>query len=75
MSRYKEQMSNYDELDTTAQRVYKYLLEKIKDKPQFISYTEIADEIGRTRSAVSYAVKKLLRAGKIAIQDDKIAVK
>ena len=67
-------MSKYDDLETTAQRVYKYLTEKIKKEPQFIRYAEIAAEIGRTRSAVSYAVGVLMRAGKIAIQDGKIAV-
>lgn len=67
-------MSKYDDLETTAQRVYKYLSEKITDEPQFIRYAEIAAEIGRTRSAVAYAVGVLTRAGKIAIRDGKIAV-
>ena len=67
-------MTNYDELETTAQRVYRYLRETIKDKPQFVNYTTIADEVGRTRSAVSYAVKKLIKAGKIAVEGGKLAV-
>ena len=67
-------MSKYDDLETTAQRVYKYLSEKITGEPQFIRYADIAAEVGRTRSAVSYAVGVLIRAGKITIQDGKIAV-
>lgn len=68
-------MSKYDDLDTTAQRVYKYLSETIGKTPQFVRYTEIADEVGRTRSAVAYAVGVLLRAGKIEICDGKLAIK
>ena len=67
-------MSKYDDLETTAQRVYKYLSDKYTGKPQYFPYKEIAAEVGRTRSAVSYAVGVLIRAGKIAIQDGKIAV-
>lgn len=48
--------------------------ETIKDKPQFVNYTTIADEVGRTRSAVSYAVKKLIKAGKLAVEGGKLAV-
>lgn len=62
-------MSKYDELETTAQRVYKYLSENVLIKPKRIPYQVIADEIGRTRSSVSYAVGVLLRKGKISIQD------
>ena len=51
-------MGKYDDLETTAQRVYKYLRERIGDTPQFVRYTEIAEEVGRTRSSVSYAVRK-----------------
>lgn len=68
-------MSKYDDLETTAQRVYKYLSERNTGEPQYIPYKEIAEEIGRTRSAVTYAVGVLLRAQKISIQDGKIVVK
>ena len=68
-------MARYDALQTTAQRVYDYLVEHYTGKPEFVSYTKIAEEIGRTRSSVSYAVGVLLRANKIAILDGKIAVK
>ena len=67
-------MSKYDDLETTAQRVYKYLLETLGDKPAFVRYAEIAKEIDRTRSGVRYAVGVLLRSGKISIKDGKIAV-
>ncbi len=67
-------MSKYDDLETTAQRVYKYLSERYTGTPQYFPYKDIAEEVGRTRSAVSYAVGVLLRARKIAIQDGKIAV-
>ena len=67
-------MGKYDDLETTAQRVYKYLSETIKGEPQFIRYKVIADEVDRSRSAVSYAVGVLLKKGKITIQDGKIAV-
>ena len=40
-------MSKYDELETTAQRVYKYLDEHILIVPKRIPYQEIANEIGR----------------------------
>lgn len=68
-------MGNYDNLETTAQRVYKYLRERIGDTPQFVRYTEIAEEVGRTRSSVSYAVGVLIRAGKISVSDGKITVR
>lgn len=68
-------MARYESFETTAQRVYNYLKENYTGAPQFVSYTEIADAIGRTRSSVSYAVGVLLRANKIAILDGKIAVK
>lgn len=68
-------MPKYDPLKTTAQRVYDYLVEHYTGKPEFFSYTKIADEIAASRSGVSYAVGVLLRAGKIAILDGKIAVK
>lgn len=67
-------MTSYDELETTAQRVYRYLRETIKDEPRFVNYSEIAEEVGRTRSAVSYAVNKLIKAGKIAVKGGKLAV-
>ncbi|MFR2943652.1 MAG: winged helix-turn-helix transcriptional regulator [Lachnospiraceae bacterium] len=38
-------------------------------------YTEIAEEVGRTRSSVSYAVGVLIRAGKISVSDGKITVR
>jgi len=38
-------MGKYDDLETTAQRVYKYLRERIGDTPQFVRYTEIAEEV------------------------------
>lgn len=68
-------MGKYDELETTAQRVYKYLKEKVGETPQFIRYAEIAEEVGRTRSAVSYAVGVLIRAGKISVSGGKITVR
>ena len=68
-------MGKYDDLETTAQRVYKYLRERIGDTPQFVGYTEIAEEVGRTRSSVSYAVGVLIRAGKISVSDGKITVR
>jgi len=40
-------MGKYDDLETTAQRVYKYLRERIGDTPQFVRYTEIAEEVGK----------------------------
>lgn len=67
-------MGNYDELDNTTQRVYKYLKERLKNAPEYVNYSEIGEEVGRTRSAVSYAIKKLIKAGKIAIIDDKITL-
>ena len=67
-------MTKYDDLESTAQRVYKYLSARYTGTPQYFPYKEIADEIGRSRSAVSYAVGVLLRAKKIAIDDGKIAV-
>lgn len=67
-------MSKYDDLETTAQRVYKYLLENIPGEPKYIHYNEIAEEVGRTRSGVSYAMGVLMRAGKVKIEDGKIAV-
>lgn len=66
--------SKYDELDTTAQRVYKYLSENIKNTPKFISYATIAQEVDRTRSSVAYAMGVLIRTRKVAIQDRKIYV-
>ena len=68
-------MGKYDDLETTAQRVYKYLRERIGDTPLFVRYTEIAEEVGRTRSSVSYAVGVLIRAGKISVSDGKITVR
>lgn len=68
-------MGKYDDLETTAQRVYRYLSEKITDEPQFVRYAEIAEEVGRTRSSVSYAVGVLIRAGKISVSDGKITVR
>lgn len=68
-------MGKYDDLETTAQRVYKYLRERIGDTPQFVRYTKIAEEVGRTRSSVSYAVGVLIRAGKISVSDGKITVR
>ena len=68
-------MGKYDDLETTAQRVYKYLRERIGDTPQFVRYAEIAEEVGRTRSSVSYAVGVLLRAGKISVSGGKITVR
>ena len=68
-------MGKYDDLETTAQRVYKYLRERIGDTPQFVRYTEIAEEVGRTRSSVSYAVGVLIRAGKISVSGGKITVR
>ncbi len=67
-------MNKYDDLETTAQRVYKYLLTHYQGEPQYFPYKDIAAEIGRTRSSVSYAVGVLLRARKISIKDGKIAV-
>lgn len=67
--------SKYDNLETTAQRVYKYLSETIGNTPRFVRYSEIAKETGRTRSAVAYAVGVLIRADKIEIRDGKIVVK
>ena len=67
-------MGNYDELETTAQRVYKYLRERIGSEPTFVRYAEIAEAVGRTRSSVSYAVGVLIRAGKISVSDGKITV-
>ena len=67
-------MAKYDVLETTAQRVYKYLCETITDEPQFIRYKLIADEVDCSRSAVSYAVGVLLKKGKIRIENGKIAV-
>ncbi len=68
-------MGKYDDLETTAQRVYKYLRERIGDTPQFVRYAEIAEEVGRTRSSVSYAVGVLIRAGKISVSEGKITVR
>lgn len=68
-------MGKYDDLETTAQRVYRYLSEKITDEPRFIRYAEIAEEVGRTRSSVSYAVGVLIRAGKISVSGGKIALR
>ena len=68
-------MGKYDDLETTAQRVYKYLRERIGDTPQFVRYAEIAEEVGRARSSVSYAVGVLLRAGKISVSEGKITVR
>lgn len=68
-------MGKYDDLETTAQRVYRYLSEKITGVPQFVRYAEIAEEVGRTRSSVSYAVGVLIRAGKISVSDGKITVR
>ncbi len=67
-------MTKYDDLESTAQRVYKYIVERYQGEPRYFPYKEIAEEIGRTRSSVSYAVGVLLRARKIAIQDGKISV-
>ena len=65
----------YDELDTTAQRLYKYLLETYgKNNPKHIDYNAVAEEIGRTRSSVSYAVKLLNKKGKINIKNNEIYV-
>ena len=56
----------YDELETTAQRVYKYVLEHYgKNNPQRLDYNVVAEEIGRTRSSVSYGVKVLIKNRKI----------
>ncbi len=41
-------MSKYDDLETTAQRVYKYLSERYKGEPQYFPYKDIAEEVGRT---------------------------
>lgn len=68
-------MGKYDELETTAQRVYRYLRERVGETPQFIRYAEIAEEVGRTRSAVAYAVGVLIRAGKISVSGGRIAVR
>ena len=68
-------MGKYDDLETTAQRVYKYLRERVGDTPQFIRSAEIAEEVGRTRSSVAYAMGVLIRAGKVSISDDKITVR
>ena len=68
-------MSNYQAYESTAQRVLKYLSEHYTGEPQFFPYSEIAAAIGRTRSAVSYAVGVLLRAGEISIEGGKIALK
>lgn len=68
-------MGKYDDLETTAQRVYKYLQERIGSAPAFVRYAEIAEEVGRTRSSVSYAVGVLIRAGKISVADGKITVR
>lgn len=68
-------MGKYDDLETTAQRVYKYLRERVGDTPQFIRYAEIAEAVGRTRSSVAYAMGVLIRAGKVSISDDKITVR
>ena len=56
----------YDELETTAQRVYKYVLEHYgKNNPTRLDYNVVAEEIGRTRSSVSYGVKVLIKNRKI----------
>ena len=68
-------MGNYDELETTAQRVYKYLRERRGNAPAFVRYAEIAEAVGRTRSSVSYAMGVLIRAGKISVSDGKITVR
>lgn len=68
-------MGKYDDLETTAQRVYKYLRERVGDTPKFIRYAEIAEAVGRTRSSVAYAMGVLIRAGKVSISDDKITVR
>ena len=68
-------MTRYDELETTAQKVYKYLTDKYgKHNPKRVPYKDIADEIGGTRSGVAYAVGVLIRKDKLIIQDGKLAV-
>lgn len=67
--------TKYDELATTAQKVYKYMLDKYgKNNPKRVPYKDIAEEIGHTRSGVAYAVNVLIRKGKAIIQDGKLAV-
>lgn len=68
-------MGKYDDLETTAQRVYKCLRERVGDTPQFIRYAEIAEEVGRTRSSVAYAMGVLIRAGKVSVSNNKITVR
>ena len=68
-------MGKYDDLETTAQRVYKYLRERVGDTPQFIRYAEIAEEVGRTRSSVAYAMGVLIRAVKVSVSNNKIIVR
>ena len=67
-------MGKYDDLETTAQRVYRYLSNTIKHTPKFVSYADIAEEVDRTRSSVAYAMGVLIRTGKVEIHNRKIYV-
>ncbi|MBQ7913829.1 MAG: hypothetical protein IJ308_08890 [Clostridia bacterium] len=66
---------NYDQLDTTAQRVYKYVLEHYgKNNPKRLDYNAVAEEIGRTRSGVSYAVKVLRKKQRAFVKDGELYI-
>lgn len=67
-------MGKYDDLETTAQRVYRYLSDTIKNTPKFVSYADIAEEVDRTRSSVAYAMGVLIRTRKVEIHNRKIYV-
>ena len=64
---------HFDALETTAQRLEKYLAENYGyGITVFENYEEIAAKIGRTRNAVRYAVKKLEAVGKLVFVGKRI---
>ncbi len=63
----------FDALETTAQRLEKYLKEHYGyGVPAFERYELIGQEIGRSRNAVKYAAEKLKEAGKLVFGGKKM---
>ena len=63
------------DMNNTMRDVWRYLTERVEEDGSFIPYNEIRDAVGKkSRHAISYAVERLRKHGKISIYDRKIYI-
>lgn len=58
-------------LESTAERLYFLVAEKLKDGDARLNYEQLADELGMSRPSVTYNMRKLKKAGKVGTRNGK----